>query len=30
MGFLNLIVGDWGLLLSLFMFLFGGLMYGKW
>jgi hypothetical protein len=30
MGFLNLIWSDFGLLLSFFMFLFGGLTYGLW
>jgi hypothetical protein len=27
---LNLMISDWGLFLGLFMFLFGGLIYGKW
>lgn len=29
-SWLNLIVADWGFFLSLFMLLFGGLIYGKW
>ena len=30
MGLLNILVADWGLILSFFMLLFGGLTYGKW
>ena len=30
MPLLNLLVADWGLLLSFFMLIFGGLIYGKW
>ena len=29
-SFLNLIVADWGVVLSFFMLIFGGLIYGRW